>query len=455
MSRRVKDLYFYELLGIAASATDEDIKKAYRKLAIKWHPDKNIDNREQATEMFQLIAEAYATLIDPQKRIQYDMYGRDSVRFDDDDQSSDNGMGNNSASSTSGMNNPAAAFHHHFHHHPHVSLHFADNLFRMFFGGHDPFGSIHSGATPTVNNMNRGIPTNPFQMHPGFSSFGGGGGFGAFGGGGFGLLMPSMMMSTMDPFHSFNTGRSLFDDAMLMNGPGNSMFAASSSSTSTSFGPDGTSTSVSTVSTIENGKRLTRTTKTIRYADGRVEQTQDEKTQDLQPQLQNGNGSYPQQQQQHRQQQQRLTYQPMTPTTLQRHDSFDTGENTTVRPVHGTSIPSAPPSSSTFSSSLSTASPPFHYQQPPQYTSTMQHQRSFQNQGGQPFANSTSYRTTSNPSHNSNSYSVPVTVRPSFSSSSSSQAHSHSSSSNSSSHTSSQNNPYSTTDNGSFYPRRL
>ena len=53
-----------------ASATD--IKKAYRKLALKWHPDKNPRNKEQAEEKFKAIAEAYGVLSDPDERKKYD-----------------------------------------------------------------------------------------------------------------------------------------------------------------------------------------------------------------------------------------------------------------------------------------------------------------------------------------------------------------------------------------------
>ena len=51
-------------LGVSKTATDDEIKKAYRKLALKWHPDKNQDKKEEATEKFKTICEAYEVLSD-------------------------------------------------------------------------------------------------------------------------------------------------------------------------------------------------------------------------------------------------------------------------------------------------------------------------------------------------------------------------------------------------------
>lgn len=65
---------FYEILGITKSATPEEIKKAYRKKAIEFHPDKNPGNKE-AEENFKVAAEAYEVLSDPDKKARYDQYG--------------------------------------------------------------------------------------------------------------------------------------------------------------------------------------------------------------------------------------------------------------------------------------------------------------------------------------------------------------------------------------------
>lgn len=65
---------YYKILNIPRSATEKEIKKAYRKLAIRWHPDKN--NSSEAQEKFQEIGEAYGVLSDPEKKQKYDQFGK-------------------------------------------------------------------------------------------------------------------------------------------------------------------------------------------------------------------------------------------------------------------------------------------------------------------------------------------------------------------------------------------
>ena len=71
---KVADREFYDLLGIRTDATSAQVKKAFYKMSMKWHPDKNPDNPE-ATQMFQKIAEAYQVLSDPERRKLYDTKG--------------------------------------------------------------------------------------------------------------------------------------------------------------------------------------------------------------------------------------------------------------------------------------------------------------------------------------------------------------------------------------------
>lgn len=78
MGNNKKD--YYEILGVPRNATPEEIKKAYRRLALKYHPDRNPHNRKEAEEKFREISEAYEVLMDPQKRALYDRYGHEGLK---------------------------------------------------------------------------------------------------------------------------------------------------------------------------------------------------------------------------------------------------------------------------------------------------------------------------------------------------------------------------------------
>lgn len=70
---------FYELLGVPRTAAADEIKSAYRKAAMKWHPDRNPQKKEEAEERFREATEAYSVLSDPQKREAYDRYGHAGI----------------------------------------------------------------------------------------------------------------------------------------------------------------------------------------------------------------------------------------------------------------------------------------------------------------------------------------------------------------------------------------
>ncbi|XP_012380647.1 dnaJ homolog subfamily B member 6 isoform X3 [Dasypus novemcinctus] len=107
---------YYEVLGVQRHASPEDIKKAYRKLALKWHPDKNPENKEEAERKFKQVAEAYEVLSDAKKRDIYDKYGKEGL----------NGGGGGG----SHFNGP---FEFGF------TFRNPEDVFREFFGGRDPF----------------------------------------------------------------------------------------------------------------------------------------------------------------------------------------------------------------------------------------------------------------------------------------------------------------------------
>lgn len=182
---------YYSILGCTKSSTPAELKKAYRKLAVKWHPDKNPDN-ETATQNFQKISEAYNILSDEKKRKLYDQYGKQGVDAADhmpDGAGGGGGMGGFPA----GM---------HFGGMPgggaggggggmHMSPEQAQAMFAEMFGGSDPFGGMM------------------------FGNMGGSGGMGGMGG------MPGMTFSVggmpgaggmrgsmggMDPFASMFSG---------------------------------------------------------------------------------------------------------------------------------------------------------------------------------------------------------------------------------------------------------
>jgi len=70
---------YYKTLEVQRGSSTSDIRKAYRRLALKWHPDKNPENQEEANRKFKEISEAYEVLSDEKKRRMYDQYGKDGL----------------------------------------------------------------------------------------------------------------------------------------------------------------------------------------------------------------------------------------------------------------------------------------------------------------------------------------------------------------------------------------
>jgi len=147
---------YYKILGVAKSASKPDIKSAYRKLALQWHPDKNPNDREAAEAKFRDVAEAYEVLSDDARRKEYDAArsgARHGFGFGDHRQRT---RPAGKASST---------------------FRSADDVFKEFFGTSDPFADFDK----IFESM--GAPRG--ATHRGDSFFGGGSGFPGFAGASF------------------------------------------------------------------------------------------------------------------------------------------------------------------------------------------------------------------------------------------------------------------------------
>nr|XP_021521929.1 dnaJ homolog subfamily B member 6 isoform X3 [Aotus nancymaae] len=217
---------YYEVLGVQRHASPEDIKKAYRKLALKWHPDKNPENKEEAERKFKQVAEAYEVLSDAKKRDIYDKYGKEGL----------NGGGGGGIHFDSPFEfgftfrNP-------------------DDVFREFFGGRDPFSFDFFDPFDDFFGNRRGPR--------GSRSRGTGSFFSAFSG------FPSFGSA----FPSFDTGFTSF---------GSLGHGGLTSFSSASFGGSGMGNfkSISTSTKIVNGRKIT-TKRIVEDGQERVEVEED------------------------------------------------------------------------------------------------------------------------------------------------------------------------------------
>eukprot|EP00090_Calanus_glacialis_P038754 TRINITY_DN67552_c0_g1_i1.p1 TRINITY_DN67552_c0_g1~~TRINITY_DN67552_c0_g1_i1.p1 ORF type:complete len:320 (-),score=105.91 TRINITY_DN67552_c0_g1_i1:694-1653(-) len=255
---------YYSLLEVPRNASAADIKKAYRKLALKWHPDKNPDCQDDATVKFKEISEAYEVLCDEKKRKIYDKYGKEGLA----QQGAQGGAGRSrrprggeeweEEDITYGF--PSFAFRDPF------------DIFREFFGGSDPFDDIMDPfSQDPFGGMMMGGMMGPMGGMGGRNRHGGGlvirhrrqqpmttmSPFGGFGG--FGLGIPGFGMG-------FGGGGGLFDE--LDSGFGGGSVQTFSSSFGGMGGPQGMSVRSSSSSTrIVNGRKVT----TKRMMDNGVE----------------------------------------------------------------------------------------------------------------------------------------------------------------------------------------
>ncbi|CAL1279720.1 unnamed protein product [Larinioides sclopetarius] len=173
---------YYAALELSRNATTQEIKQAYRKLALKWHPDKNLDKKEEAERKFKEINEAYEVLSDEKKRRIYDQYGKEGL----------DGGGKRMRRHYHGRG--ADAFGSDFSPFFQFSFRNPEDVFREFFGG-DPFADFFGTGSDRQNqngSSSRGLRTrDPFQP-------------GAFGFGNFPFLFNDMSAGFPDFSSSFN-----------------------------------------------------------------------------------------------------------------------------------------------------------------------------------------------------------------------------------------------------------
>lgn len=135
---------YYKILEVSRNATNQDIKKAYRRLALKYHPDKNpASQKEEATNKFKLISQAYEVLSDEKRRRTYDTPPSSSSQ--------------------------SSSRHHHHHHHNHYTDPFfsfafrsPEEVFNEFFGASDPFSDLFFSDLLRTNRS-RNNNNNPRQ----------------------------------------------------------------------------------------------------------------------------------------------------------------------------------------------------------------------------------------------------------------------------------------------------
>lgn len=254
----------YEILGLTKDATPELIKKSYRKLAVRWHPDKNPNNQAEANEKFKLIAEAYEVLSDPAQRREYDnrgMYGNQAEDF----QPEFGGFASRKSQKPSGARSRSRFSEQH-----------AFDIFNAFFADMDDFHRNVFDEDPFFNgslfghqrssSQRQQQPRQP-QRQASRDPFSGG--LGSFGGFGHQSLMESFMND--DPFMGMGGGFG------AMGGGGFVQSSSSSTSFSSSSSGRGISRSVSTSTvTGPDGRRVTRKTTTVTHPDGRQESNTEE-----------------------------------------------------------------------------------------------------------------------------------------------------------------------------------
>ncbi|GAB2298640.1 hypothetical protein Dimus_032710 [Dionaea muscipula] len=161
---------YYKILQVDKNANDDDLKKAYRKLAMKWHPDKNPNNKKEAEAKFKQISEAYEVLSDGQKRAIYDQYGEEGLKgqMPPPDAGGPGSGGSTFFQTGEGPNVFRTTF----------NPRNANDIFTEFFGFSSPFSGMSgmgggtSGGGPMGGGMKGGSRFNSMFGDDIFTSFG-------------------------------------------------------------------------------------------------------------------------------------------------------------------------------------------------------------------------------------------------------------------------------------------
>ncbi|KAL6043205.1 dnaJ protein 1 [Balamuthia mandrillaris] len=177
---------YYKILGVDKNASDEDVKKAYRKMALKWHPDRNPNNKH-AEEQFKLVSEAYEVLRDPKKKEVYDRFGEAGLRGEVPGAQGFGGAGFGGGGTTF-----------------HFSREDADEIFKQFFGGMGGMGGMGMEEDDGLGSTFR---FSSFGGMPGMSGMGGMpgmSGMGSRGRGGMGGMGARGRRKTEPIIHKFS-----------------------------------------------------------------------------------------------------------------------------------------------------------------------------------------------------------------------------------------------------------
>lgn len=183
---------YYDVLKVPKSATDDDLKKAYRKLAMKWHPDKNPDKKKEAEAKFKQVSEAYEVLSDAEKRKIYDQLGEEGLKGQVPPEAAAHAAGG-----------PGGAQYFRF------NPRNAEDIFSEFFGGASPFGGM-GGGMGGMGGMGPGVKV---RMGNGM------GGMGGMGSQSFGMGGDSFQTMYSDDFGMGGMGGQSFGRQSQRQGP--------------------------------------------------------------------------------------------------------------------------------------------------------------------------------------------------------------------------------------------